>query len=60
MVVKYTKILISPPYCVIGVDTIIRSAIDCKPYSLITNESKIVVRMEGVYRDKDDDTISYT
>ncbi len=48
-----------PHSCVVGSDTVLHSTLKCEPYSVISNEKKTVIRAVGMYRDLDDDKISY-
>lgn len=46
-----------PPYCVVGADTILNQQVKCEPYSLICNSRPIEIKIQGVYRNRDDDVI---
>lgn len=57
---KIYKNVTIPHSCIVGADTVIRKIPDCQPFSLLTNDTKTVVRRENVFRDKNNDTIDYT
>lgn len=48
-----------PKYCVVASDTVLHSSLNCKPYSIISNDKRIIIRAEGFYRDLEDDIICY-
>lgn len=48
-----------PHSCVVASDTVLHSSLKCDPYSVISNDKKIIIRAEGYYRDLNDDKISY-
>lgn len=56
---KIYKGTVIPHSCVVSADTVLHSSLKCKPYSVISNERKTIIRAEGYYRDLDDDLISY-
>ena len=55
-VMKRTK---TPDYCVVSAGTILSGEVDAPEYSVIGTEQKVIVKATGVWRNKDDDTISY-
>ena len=56
---KIYKGTVIPHSCVVAADTVLSSSLKCEPYSVIGNERKTIIRAEGLYRDLDDDRISY-
>lgn len=50
---------IIPHSCVVASDTVLHSSLRCEPYSIISNDKKVIIRAEGFYRDLNDDRISY-
>lgn len=55
-VMKRTK---TPDYCVVSAGTILSGEVDAPEYSVVGTEHNVIVKATGVWRNKDDDTISY-
>lgn len=49
----------TPDYCVFSAGTVLSDKVDVTEYSVIGNEQKVVVKATGVWRNIDDDTITY-
>ena len=49
----------TPDYCVFSAGTVLSDKVDVPEYSVIGNEQKVVVKATGVWRNIDDDTITY-
>ncbi len=56
---KLYKGTVVPHSCVVSADTVLNASLKCEPYSIISNDRKMVIRAEGFYRDVYDDQISY-
>ena len=56
---KLYKGVTIPHSCVVSSDTVIHASLKCDPYSIVSNDSKTVIRAVGYYRDLTDDMISY-
>lgn len=56
---KIYKNVSIPHSCVVGGDTILHKAVDCPPYSIITNVRETRINTTAFFRDMEDDKIQY-
>ena len=56
---KIMKRTTTPDYCVVSAGTILSGPVSAPSYSVVGNDSHIVVKATGVWRNVDDDVIEY-
>lgn len=56
---KLYKGTVIPHSCVVSSDTVLHCSLKCNPYSIISNDRKMIIRAVGYYRDLNDDKIEY-
>lgn len=56
---KIMKRTITPDYCVVSAGTILSGSITAPAYSVIGNDSHVVVKATGVWMNIDDDAVAY-
>lgn len=55
---KIYKNVTLPEYCIVGSDTFLNKNQDFEPYTLICNERQTVMKVKGIYLDRDDCAIN--